>query len=92
MTGNAIGQLKWIWFQEGKKRHLHDLQVFDDVSHGPLGIMICPSTRATSTGGPVQCDPLAKGHQSVMWLVMWSPFRGSKKPTEGLWTCHSQGI
>ncbi|PKX90088.1 DUF3176 domain-containing protein [Aspergillus novofumigatus IBT 16806] len=33
---NAIGQLKWIWFRQGK-RQLYDMQAVDDASRGPLG-------------------------------------------------------
>lgn len=35
--GTSIGQLKWIWFQQGPKRQLYNLQSFDDASRGPLG-------------------------------------------------------
>lgn len=35
--GTSIGQLKWIWFQQGPKRPLYNLQSFDDASRGPLG-------------------------------------------------------
>lgn len=37
MVGTSIGQLKWIWFQGGKKRPVYDLQSFDDASRGPWG-------------------------------------------------------
>lgn len=35
--GTSIAQLKWIWFQQGSKRQLYNLQSFDDASRGPLG-------------------------------------------------------
>lgn len=34
--GTSKGQLKWIWFQQGSKRQLYNLQSFDDASRGPL--------------------------------------------------------
>lgn len=34
---SAIGQHKWLRFVAGPSTKLHDLQVFDDASRGPLG-------------------------------------------------------
>lgn len=34
--GEAIGQLKWVWFN-GKPKKLLDIQTFDSASRGPLG-------------------------------------------------------
>ncbi|KAK2808824.1 hypothetical protein FQN50_004300 [Emmonsiellopsis sp. PD_5] len=33
----GISQLKWLWLQD--TRSLHDLQIFDDASRGPLGAL-----------------------------------------------------
>lgn len=34
MVGNATGQLKWIWFKEGKKRQLYNMQYSSNASCG----------------------------------------------------------
>lgn len=40
IIGTAIGQLKWIWFQQGHQRQLYHLQSFDDASRGPMGSLM----------------------------------------------------
>ncbi|KAJ0414715.1 hypothetical protein BJY00DRAFT_320801 [Aspergillus carlsbadensis] len=37
VIGECIGQLKWIWFYQGEKKQLHNMQIFDNASRGPLG-------------------------------------------------------
>ncbi|KAL2795139.1 hypothetical protein BJX66DRAFT_337144 [Aspergillus keveii] len=38
ITSTAIGQLKWIWYSQ--RHQLHDMQLFDDASRGPLGSLL----------------------------------------------------
>ena len=40
----AIGQSKWLWFQDDS-RILQDIELFDDASRGPLGSLRMLSTR-----------------------------------------------
>lgn len=40
VVGEAIGQLKWIWFQDAKTRQLLGMQAFDSASRGPLGSLV----------------------------------------------------
>jgi hypothetical protein len=35
-TTEALGQLKWDWFQQGSK-NIVDFEIFDDASRGPWG-------------------------------------------------------
>ncbi|KAJ5501532.1 hypothetical protein N7453_006349 [Penicillium expansum] len=36
-VGEAIGQLKWVWYQGVRTRPLLGMQLFDNASRGPLG-------------------------------------------------------
>ncbi|KAK0102987.1 hypothetical protein ONS96_005600 [Cadophora gregata f. sp. sojae] len=36
-SAESISQLKWLWFQ--KPRNLHDIEIFDDASRGPMGAL-----------------------------------------------------
>lgn len=44
LVAESLGQLKWVWFfqqgKEARKRPLHDIQLFDGASRGPLGSII----------------------------------------------------
>lgn len=44
LVAESIGQLKWVWFFQGRedarKRPLHDIQSFDGASRGPLGSLM----------------------------------------------------
>lgn len=35
-VSSALGQFKWLWMSS-QQRRLHNLQVFDEASRGPLG-------------------------------------------------------
>lgn len=41
-VSEAIGQLKWIWFRDG--RRLYDFHAFDNASRGPLGSVLLLGT------------------------------------------------
>jgi len=36
-VAESISQLKWLWFR--KPRTLHDIEIFDDASRGPMGAL-----------------------------------------------------
>ncbi|KAG4439799.1 hypothetical protein IFR05_004697, partial [Cadophora sp. M221] len=36
-VAESISQLKWLWFRQ--QRTLHDIQIFDDASRGPMGAL-----------------------------------------------------
>lgn len=36
-VAESISQLKWLWFRE--PRTLHDIEIFDDASRGPMGAL-----------------------------------------------------
>jgi hypothetical protein len=36
-TSQALGQLKWVWFAQGRERPVHELRVYDDATRGRMG-------------------------------------------------------
>ncbi|KAJ5819487.1 hypothetical protein N7474_005078 [Penicillium riverlandense] len=65
--GEAISQLKWLWFQDTRRRQLFDLQTFDAASRGPLGsLMILIHHRGRSL--------VSLGAVVVILLLAFDPF------------------
>ncbi|KAF2690455.1 hypothetical protein K458DRAFT_413232 [Lentithecium fluviatile CBS 122367] len=39
-VSEALGQLKWSWFQGGKSQKMWDFEIFDNASRGPWGSLL----------------------------------------------------
>jgi hypothetical protein len=39
-VSEALGQLKWNWFQKNKSQKMWDFEIFDNASRGPWGSML----------------------------------------------------
>jgi hypothetical protein len=48
-VSEALGQLKWSWFQGGKSQKMWDFEIFDNASRGPWGsLLLLVRTRGKS--------------------------------------------
>jgi hypothetical protein len=81
VTSTAIGQLKWSWFR--RRRQLHDIQLFDDASRGPLGSMAILFRRRTwslvSLGAFITI--LALAFDPFMQQLLSYPIRQTSNPS-----------
>ncbi|CAG8941429.1 unnamed protein product [Penicillium salamii] len=67
VVGEAVCQLKWLYFQGPRQQRLSSLQEFDNASRGPLGsISIILSHRAQSL--------VSLGAAVIVILLMFEPF------------------
>ncbi|PLB36247.1 DUF3176 domain-containing protein [Aspergillus candidus] len=67
VIGEAICQLKWLWFQDPSQRRLFGMQSFDAASRGPLGsLMIVINHRARSF--------VCLGAALIILLLAFDPF------------------
>jgi hypothetical protein len=56
-TAEALGQLKWSWFQPGGSKKLLDFEIFDEASRGPWGsFLLLMRTKGRSV--PISTDHL----------------------------------
>lgn len=74
----SIGQLKWIWFQTGKRR-LKSLQAFDEASRGPLGSISVLFSRPKRGHGLITLGAavtiLALAFEAFMQQILSYPIR-----------------
>lgn len=74
----SIGQLKWVWFQTGKRR-LKSLQAFDEASRGPLGSISVLFSRPKRGHGLITLGAavtiLALAFEAFMQQIMSYPIR-----------------
>ncbi|OQE23250.1 hypothetical protein PENSTE_c009G08821 [Penicillium steckii] len=67
VIGEAISQLKWLWYQDPNQRQLVGMQRFDAASRGPLGsLMIIVHHRARSL--------VSLGAAIIVLLLAFDPF------------------
>ena len=77
VVASAIGQLKWCWFKQ-RKRKLQDVQRFDDASRGPwgaLGIMFSLHLRSTASFLGALVTILALGFDPSVQQILTYPNR-----------------
>ncbi|OQE21313.1 hypothetical protein PENSTE_c012G00908 [Penicillium steckii] len=90
VVGEAICQLKWLWFQDSRQRQLFGIQAFDAASRGPLGslkIIFYHKGRSLASLGAVVMvlllafDPFIQLLLSYPVIAVPHPNMGSAKQT-----------
>ncbi|KAJ9652314.1 hypothetical protein H2198_008402 [Neophaeococcomyces mojaviensis] len=66
VVSNAIGQMKWVWFNSDQQ-NLLDVEIFDDASRGPLGSLRMLSEKTRWSLGSV-------GALLTLLALLFDPF------------------